>query len=266
MFGTAKQWAIAAYKAAMSGIVGGNLASLSFLRHPRSMVAYWQHCMFTWQLASGNGLPQVQLHDLLPVEEITDVTILPTSGNFIPWDSSFAKDAMYLSLICRAIHAKQVFEIGTLYGYTAFLLALNTSESARIFTLDIPADAGLALNATISDVATRIANYKANQLIFQGSPVEGKITVLKGDSANFDFSRWYGQIDVFFIDGSHSYEYVKSDTEHALKCCHSGSVILWHDYGRWGVNGVSKYLHKLSQQFPTLSRLPGSSMAVLRVP
>ena len=64
---------------------GGNLASLSFLRHPRSMVAYWQHCMFTWQLASGNGLPQVQLHDLLPVEEITDVTILPTSGNFIPW-------------------------------------------------------------------------------------------------------------------------------------------------------------------------------------
>ena len=151
---------------------------------------------------------------------------------------------MYLSLICRAIHAKQVFEIGTLYGYTAFLLALNTSESARIFTLDIPADAGLALNATISDVATRIANYKANQLIFQGSPVEGKITVLKGDSANFDFSRWYGQIDVFFIDGSHSYEYVKSDTEHALKCCHSGSVILSARLREMG----SKWRFKISTQ------------------
>jgi predicted O-methyltransferase YrrM len=222
--------------------------------------------MFAWQLASGSGLPQVQLHDLLPVGEITDVTVLPTSGNFIPWDSSFAKDAMYLSLTCRAIHPKQVFEIGTLYGYTAYLMALNIDESAKLFTLDIPEDAKLALNATISDAATRIANYEANQLIFQGSAVEGKITILKADSAHFDYSPWYGQIDVFFIDGSHSYEYVRSDTEHALKCCHSGSVILWHDYGRWGVNGVSKYLHELSQQFPKLSRLPGSSLAVLRVP
>jgi hypothetical protein len=42
-------------------------------------------------------------------------------------------------------------------------------------------------------------------------------------------------------------------------------VIVWHDYGRWGVNGVSKYLHEVSRQYPQLCRLPGSSLAVLHL-
>ncbi len=188
MFGNARQWTTAAYKAALSGIMGGNLASLALLKHPRNMVMYWGNCMFTWQLALGNGLPQVHLHDLLPVEKIADLTILPTSDHFLPWDPSYAKDATYLALICRTIHPNQAFEIGTLRGYTALLMAVNTNENAKIFTLDMPANANFALNTTISDVATRIAHHEAKQLIFQGTPFESKITILEGDSAQFDYS------------------------------------------------------------------------------
>jgi len=266
MIGNTRQWTIAAYKAAIAGLLGGNLISCSLLRRPRSTVEYWQACLFLWRMVANKGLPLVQLHELLPIDEAMDVTILSTSGHFVQWEPSFAKDVMYLSLICRALKPKVVFEIGTLYGYTALLFALNTDEKAKICTLDLPAEAKFALPATISDVTTRIAHHEAKRLAFHGHPLERKISVLTGDSACFDYSPWKQKVDIFFIDGSHSYEYVRSDTEHAFACCHPGSVILWHDYGRWGVNGVSRYLHELSKQYPQIARLPGSSLAILRVP
>jgi hypothetical protein len=266
MVGNIRQWTIAGYKAALSGVLGGNLISGTLLGQPRRTVEYWQTCLFLWRIAARKGLPLVQLHELLPLDEAIDVTVLPTSGHFVQWEPSFAKDVMYLSLVCKALKPKVVFEIGTLYGYTALLFALNTGQDAKIYTLDLPADASFALPATISDVTTRIAHHEVKQLAFQGHPLEQKISVLTGDSACFDYSPWRDGVDIFFIDGSHSYEYVRSDTEHAFACCHPGSVILWHDYGRWGVNGVSTYLHELSQKYPQLARLPGSSLAILRVP
>ncbi|MCR4336539.1 MAG: class I SAM-dependent methyltransferase, partial [Candidatus Omnitrophica bacterium] len=33
-----------------------------------------------------------------------------------------------------------------------------------------------------------------------------------------------------FIDANHSYAYVKSDTENALKMISEQGIILWHDY------------------------------------
>jgi len=44
-----------------------------------------------------------------------------------------------------------------------------------------------------------------------------------------------------------------------------GEVIVWHDYGRWGVNGVSRWLHELARTGKDICRLPGSSLAILRV-
>lgn len=74
--------------------------------------------------------------------------------------------------------------------------------------------------------------------IFENCKAASKITCLFGDSATFNFSSFYEKVDFFFIDGAHSYEYVRSDTLNALKCCHQGSVIAWHDFGRVGVGGV----------------------------
>jgi phosphoribulokinase len=73
------------------------------------------------------------------------------------------------------------------------------------------------------------------------------------------------KIDLFFIDGAHSYPCVKSDTENALKCMKRGGLLIWHDYGRVGVNGVSKYLHELAEEMPIFS-VPGSSLAFSVIP
>jgi hypothetical protein len=40
---------------------------------------------------------------------------------------------------------------------------------------------------------------------------------------------------------------VKSDTQNALKCCHRGSVIAWHDYGR-AQFGVTRYLDEMAEE------------------
>jgi len=40
-----------------------------------------------------------------------------------------------------------------------------------------------------------------------------------------------GPFDLIFIDGSHYYEYVKSDTQNALGCLTAGGLVVWHDYG-----------------------------------
>jgi hypothetical protein len=100
---------------------------------------------------------------------------------------------------------------------------------------------------------------------FSGTPQAAKITCLWGDSAAFDYTPYHGQVDLFFIDGAHSYEYVRSDTQNALACCHAGSVIAWHDFGRVGVNGVSRWLVELARDRPVFA-IPGGSLAFMVVP
>ena len=57
--------------------------------------------------------------------------------------------------------------------------------------------------------------------------------------------------DFVFIDGSHSYEAVKADTERVLPFVAEGGVIAWHDYGSSVLShGVYKYLNEMSRREP----------------
>jgi len=42
-------------------------------------------------------------------------------------------------------------------------------------------------------------------------------------------------------------------------------VVAWHDYGRMGVNGVSKWLHEFRRQGRQIFRIPGGSLAYARI-
>src|SRR5207248_10166359 len=113
---------------------------------------------------------------------------------------------------------------------TTLHLALNTAPDAAIYTLDLASDSNTSLPVSATD--RRVMEQRSNSCLFSLRPEARKIHRLYGDSAKFDFSPYAGTIDLFFIDGSHSYEYVKSDTLNALKCCRKGGAIVWHDYGR----------------------------------
>lgn len=251
----------------VSGLWGGNLATLALSRSPSKAMGYIQYGLFGWRMLARQGLPVRQFHDLFATPECVSVDVLPTTSYFTHWDANYAKDALYLALLARILAPKAVFEIGTPHGCTALLFALNTPPDTVIYTLDLPPDGSCSpsLFTTIVDDA-HIAAHACSQYLYQTHPVgRGKVRQLYGDSALFDFTPYREQIDLFFIDGAHSYEYVRSDSMRALECVHPGGVIVWHDYERWGVNGVSRWLHEMVKSGYNACRLPGSSLAVLKV-
>ena len=150
-----------------------------------------------------------------------------------------------LNALCRTYVPKSIFEIGTFNGRTTLNLALNSD--ARVFTLDLPGNSSAAMPIAGGD-------EKYIRLPVRGGHFQGRglpITQLIGDSARFDFSPWYGQIDLVFVDGAHDYGYVVNDTDVALRLLKpEGGVIIWHDYGVWP--GVTRALMELGERRPEL--------------
>lgn len=55
---------------------------------------------------------------------------------------------------------------------------------------------------------------------------------LEGNSKTYDFKALNKTYDLVFIDGDHSYEMVRNDTEKVFaNLLHAESVVVWHDYG-----------------------------------
>ena len=63
---------------------------------------------------------------------------------------------------------------------------------------------------------------------FKNQPCARRIRQHFGDTATWNF-RDAGQPTFFFIDGSHTYEYCKNDSERCLSIAGPGAVFLWHD-------------------------------------
>jgi predicted O-methyltransferase YrrM len=218
-------------------------------------------------MVAHQGLTQRQFHELFTTKECESLNLLPTIKHFTLWDANYAKDVFYLALLAKTLSPQTIFEIGTLYGDSALLFALNTPAESRIYTLDLPPDSSSSptLATTLVDDKHVLAHARTTRYLYQSHCCGGKVTQLYGDSASFNYDAYKGQVDLFFIDGAHSYAYVRSDTQKALACVRKGGVIAWHDYGRWGVNGVSKWLHQLVREGKEIYRLPGSSLAILKV-
>jgi len=219
-------------------------------------------------MTSKRGIPLKNVFEVLQAsnEHLVRLGGLTQKGTWFRSIASYSSDIINLSLICQIIQPRVVFEIGTLKGYTAFQFALNTPSDTKIFTLDLPQNGNTipALSTTLID--DQHVNIHANmeKYYFEGSNVSLKINCLFGDSAKFDFAPFHKNVDFFFIDGAHSYEYVRSDTLNAVKCCHPGSVIAWHDFGRVGVNGVSKWILEFAKDHEIYA-IPGGSLAFMVV-
>jgi predicted O-methyltransferase YrrM len=249
-------------------VLGGNIVSLGLLSNPRKMLEYINDCLFLYKAVRGRGVPQRNVYEVLPSEDTQTIELANLSRGgawFLP-QASHTVDIVSLCLICRLIRPKVVFEIGTMAGYTAFHFALNTPDDAQIFTLDLPG--GLVIQPKLSVTALDKVHIDSHASVaepcFEDTHAARKITCLFGDSATFDYSRFRGKVDFFFIDGAHSYDYVRCDTLNAIGACHPGSVIAWHDFGRVGVNGVSRWILELSKQHEIYS-VPGGSVAFMVV-
>lgn len=183
-----------------------------------------------------------------------DVT-LPPLGSLERGNQSIF-GLLVLSSIASMVKASTIMEIGTYNGITAYTLAAN-QDQATVFTLDLP-DASLASMPILSGDAQHVRMY--SKRFFESTEVEDRVQQLIGDSATFDFTAWVGKCQLVYVDGAHSEEYLRKDSETAFALLDRGGVVVWDDYTR-GMVGVRTVLDKLSESV-TLKRVRGSRLVV----
>lgn len=187
-----------------------------------------------WQLAKEFAAAEVQSIDLSEIaglEMVSTATIGPSG------------DRLVLAALSQLVQPREIFEIGTYLGQTTLALARNNPE-AHVYTLDLP-DAESAQTAELEMTDAYLFQRWDRGSAFRDAPEAVRITTLTGDSATFDFEPYRGKIDLAFIDASHSYSYVKADTEAALRMLSPTGTILWHDYPTYP--GVFQWLNELGR-------------------
>ena len=137
-------------------------------------------------------------------------------------------EAAALSALIHKINAKRIFEFGTYKGVSTTQLALNLPHDGMVFSLDLPEDHP-AYSLAIPKVAEQQITAEKGKGILIPHDLGGKVTFLRADSAKFDTTPYLESMDLIFVDGAHSYEYVKNDTAKGLEMLRPGGIIAWHD-------------------------------------
>jgi len=143
-----------------------------------------------------------------------------------------------------------MFEIGTYLGASSVLLAANCLPHARVYTLDLqPTKEGRATKFPQTAKSITVGSPRVGEL-FRNSPFSHKIVQLFGDSATYDFSPYFGRMDLVFVDGNHQYDNVKADSYNALKLMPPRGMIIWHDYETEYGPDVVRCLNELGLSLP----------------
>lgn len=231
-------------------------------RHERGLIRSWP-------------IRSVKLHEFDPVFAPgpygpgieTEVLFIGRGNLHVPGGTSDA-EAWVLAVLAR--RARAMFEMGTATGKTAYLWARNAPPDARIVTLTLAPGQLAGYKTEKGDRAKDVQRAREEsaftRFLYSGTDAEPRITQLFGDSKEFDEGPHAGGFDLIFVDGSHAYSYVMSDSRKALRMCAPGGIVLWHDYrGPRRARGVFQVLNELARELP-LVHLSGTSIVAYRRP
>jgi predicted O-methyltransferase YrrM len=209
-------------------------------------------------------VPLIKIADLLP----HPVSLVVCEFESVDGNISVLELVMLCSLI-RKQSPRNCFEIGTFDGRTTLNLAANMKPGMQIYTLDLPASSVEKAAFELEEADKKYICKERSGLRFAHSKYADRITQLFGDSATFDYSSLHGRMDFVFIDGSHSYEYVLSDSRTALRLLGpNGGTIVWHDYDTPYWPGVTRALNEFYMGDPIfagLRRIQDTSLCVLQL-
>ena len=208
-------------------------------------------------------LKQCALKEILPPPIRTEV--------YEPQDVNGNVSLLELCVINKIVAESQpsrMFEFGTFDGRTTLNLAAVSPVDAKVFTIDLPASEMEQTAKPLVAAEKILIDKPGSGARYAHSPFSSKIQQFYGDTATFDFSPYFGSIDLVFIDASHAYDYVLNDSEIALKLLRKeGGIVLWHDYGVW--EGVSRALNDLASRdsrFRDIQHVQGTSLVLGRFP
>lgn len=171
------------------------------------------------------SIPSVSLDEILGLRKAEVlVTVQRYEDGMLPPEQALAILAL-LVVERPAI----VLEIGTFMGHTTKAMAMNLPDSI-IHTVDLPPTFSPSADPS-SHIPKDDFHLIARRSVgreFQDTEYEKRIHQHFGDTATWDFQQALGA-EFFFIDGSHTYEYCKNDSEKCFDLCGGKGVFLWHD-------------------------------------
>ena len=135
---------------------------------------------------------------------------------------------LVLCALARCSLADDDLRVGTFRGDTSWLLAHNLPQ-ARILTLDLPGPeaAQHAGSRSRMSTSTSTRGSAARASATRRRPPHHPACRRLRDVRLLAIPR---TIDLVYIDASHSYSYVKADTEAALAMLSPAGTIIWDDY------------------------------------
>jgi len=205
--------------------------------------------------------PSAQIPEILLGEILADrkpfirLSVMRYEDGMLP-----AGQAMALLAILVAETPGVVLEIGNFMGHTTRQIAENL-PGATIHTVDLPENFSVEgdpeQNLPKDDfhlIKRRVVGRE-----FVGQPIARSIKQHFADTAGWDFHN-AGRATFFFIDGSHTYEYCKNDSEKCFELCGGRGVFLWHDCDD-GHPGVVRFISEWRRQGRDIKRISGTPIA-----
>lgn len=213
------------------------------------------HTTDTRVLAS---IPVVSLEELLQGSKQTiSLNIANKEDGAMPYYQAIP----FVSLLVKH-NPKVIVEVGTFLGHTTKLIAQNLPE-ATIHTMDLPPDFSTKTD-TMTDLHKDDFHLIEKRKIgreFLGTDYEKRIVQHLGDTGVYDFSV-IKNATFFFIDGSHTYDYCKNDSEKCYAICNGKGVFLWHDCD-FGHPGVVQFIKEWRDLGRNIVRIEGTPLAYL---
>jgi predicted O-methyltransferase YrrM len=193
-------------------------------------------------------LPTISAHEL-PVQ------VMPVCWDGLPREYLNEGELEIIVALIRSVMPRTVVEIGLAAGRTAKAILREMPELHRYIGVDCD-----------PHYRTKIASQWTER-----GPNPGHLAM---DDPRFD--RWilprgsldltaedFPPVDAVFVDGDHSSEVVRHDSDLARAIVQSGGIVIWHDYWNLGVE-VSRVLEADQRRGYNIQHVEGTWLAFER--
>jgi hypothetical protein len=253
---------------ALRGAAAMNLCGLHLaLTRREGIRGYLSECLRRYQEIASIGLPHRDPREFL--ERAGWGAVSPEQRVLLPTQTETRggvqlDELVILASATRMLQPRKVFEVGTYNGATTSVLVMNAPDDAEVFTLDLPPEPPKQGDFTRFDrdlIATRQVGVRLREL-----GLADRYQQILCDSLQFDPEPHRGTVELGFIDGAHTRQFVENDTLKMAVMVADRGLVFWHDYGGQGaVRPLAEYLESLASRIPIYC-VHGTSLAWASAP